>query len=892
MNPQTTQLRPCRPSLHRRLLGNVALALLMSTPLAAQKVPSFAEVTGHAFGERITQHHEMVDYLRSLAETSPRVTVIDQGASWEGRRLLLAVVTSEANHARLDSIRQVGRQLADPRLEGLKAVPQEQPAVVWLGGSIHGFELSGSEGLLRLLERLATAEDDATRQVLERTVVLIDPMINPDGRDAFAQFNHRQLGGAPNPRREDWNNNFSSWQALQFRTGHYYFDTNRDWFAHTQRETRARVASLVDWRPQVIIDAHEMGADTEFYFDPPTEPYGTYFPAFAKTWFDHFGAAYAEAFDDQGFEYTQREMFNYYYPGYTTSFGSYMGAVGMLYEQGSSRGLAIERGDGSVRRLADALEQQYTAAWTAVRLTAERRQELLNDYWQAKKTALEDTSGSRRFLLQADGDPTLAQELVELLQRNGIEVQRLEKQTTLADLRDGFGRPVKERTFGAGTWVIDAAQPASPLIHTLLEAELEVPAEFLTVARQRLDRGENPRFYDITAWSLPLLFNVEVLSSQAQGSLPTSAADSATARSVQMDFPKLPKAEYAYVIDGRSVASMAVLHQLRRKGIRAAVLTQDTRVEGFDVPRGSVVVRVHQRGDGLDPDLIHRRVQELTQRFAVQARAVDSGRGDQGHPSLGQSEAIAPKAAEVALLAHGGVHAYSFGFSWYTLEEHYGIHTTVIEAEGIGDMPLHRFTTLIIPDLLSGEQLATTLGEAGIQRLQGWVRDGGNLVVLGSAVDLARQQLGLISLRSWYETAMPEGGKAAGSEGQAPAQRFFVPGAILATQLDLDHWLSVGYPSGQLPFLVFSDRLYLAPDGPPKAGQRVALRVPKGQEIVSSGHLWPESLERLPSAVMAYTEQVGRGRVTAFAEDLSFRGYWRGTDRLFLNAVLLGSNAF
>ena len=792
----------------RLALAALLAALLTATGAAATTVPSFEDVSGHAFGDRITQHHEMASYLEALAATSPRVKVKHLGQSWEHRDLLLAVVTSEANHQRLEAIRQTSLRLADPRL-GSDGVPEDQPAVVWLGGSIHGFELSGTEGLLKLLERLTTQDDEATRRVLDETVVLIDPMINPDGRDAFAQFNHRQMGATPNPLREDWNNRFTSWQALQYRTGHYFFDTNRDWFAQTQRETQARVATFMHWRPQVIVDAHEMGPDVEFYFDPPTEPYGTYFPSFAKTWFGHFGDAYADAFDGRGFAYTQGEMFNYYYPGYTTSFGSYLGAVGMLYEQGSSRGLSLERSDGSVRTLADALEQQYTAAWTAVRLSAERRTELLNDYWNAKQQALDDDGAVRRYLLpsgQGSGDAPLLGELETMLRRNGVEVGRLTEETQLSGVRDRFGRDVGKVTFPIGTRVVEVAQPASPLVRTLLEPHLDLPTEFLEAARKRLDRGENPRFYDITAWSLPLLFNVEGHSSTDPRPLKLDLEPSAATSSA------LPKAAYAYVFDGRAVASMAVLNQLRQDGIRASVLTQGTRLDGHDIPRGSVVVRARQRGEH-DPETIHRRVETLRDRFGVSVWATGSGRGDEAGPTLGQSESIAPLPVDVALLAQGGVHGYSFGYSWYTLEEHYGINTTVLPAEHLANTPLHRFETLVIPDLMSSRGLAETLGEDGIDRLKGWVHDGGNLVVLGNAVDLARQQLGLLSLRSWYEVSKPEGGKE-GSGEKGPARRFMVPGAMVAAELDMDSWLSAGYEDAELPFLLFSERLYLPPSRP------------------------------------------------------------------------------
>jgi hypothetical protein len=263
-------------------------ALLVAVPAAQAQVPTFEEVVGHAFGERATQHHQMVAYLHRLAETSTRVTVTVQGASWEGRELMLAVVTSPENHARIEEIRTGSLRLADPRgttPEQAQSLIRSQPAVVWFGGSIHGFELSGAEGALKLLEHLTTRDDAATLEVLENTVVLIDPMLNPDGREAFVQINYQNEGREPNPDPQDWANSFTFWQALKFRTGHYYFDTNRDWFAHTQRETRDRMPHLHAWRAQVAVDMHEMGSGQEFFFDPPTDPTNRHFPAFALRWF-------------------------------------------------------------------------------------------------------------------------------------------------------------------------------------------------------------------------------------------------------------------------------------------------------------------------------------------------------------------------------------------------------------------------------------------------------------------------------------------------------------------------------------------------------------------------------------------------------------------------------
>lgn len=855
------------------------LSLVWPLTAGANNVPSFRDLSGHEFGDRITTHHEMASYVRTLAETSRRVQLIEQGTSWEGRELLLAVVTSGTNHSRLDQIKERAQALGDPRrlAEGEPdAWLGEQPAIVWLGGSIHGFELSGSEGLLKLLEHLTTRSDPATMKVLENTVVLIDPMLNPDGRDAFAAFNHQRLGRSSNPRREHWGNATSFWQALMFRTGHYFFDTNRDWFAHTQPETRNRVGQIQQWRPQVMIDAHEMGPDTEFYFDPPAHPFGPHFPPFARRWFESFGTAYASAFEEAGFEYTTRELFNYFFPGYTTSYGSYQGAVGMLYEQGSSRGLALERADGSVRTLANALEQQYTAAWAAVSLAATERENLLREYLQAHREALQLDGGARRYLIPPSGDPGHHRELADLLRRNGIEVGRLRDETTVGDLRDRFGRKTPSQKLAPGTWVVEAAQPRQHLLRTLLEPSLPVPEDFLAEARQRIDRGENPRFYDMTSWSLPLLFDLTAFSTGEDRALPSDPWHGGEGSTVAEgsepggDDSTLP---YAYLVDGRNAASLAVLNHLRSRGIRTSVLFQDTRLEGRGVPSGTVVVRLGSNELGTD-----QAVEEACQTFGVDCWTTGSARGDDGAPALGTVRGGAAHPVDVALLAEDGIHGYSFGWAWYTLEERFGVSTTVLPTRIVRSTPLEEYETLVIPDTGSPEQLAEALGEGGKARLGQWLRDGGTLVALGASVEMLRS-FEWIALRSANEA----------EEGEPEIRRFQVPGAIIEAQTDSEAWLTAGLGE-TLPFLLFSSRHYLAPEGPPNRGRRVAVSLPENG-LVYSGHMWEESQERLPGAVLAYEERVGAGRVIAFAEDLNFRGFWRGSDRLFLNAVLLGPGA-
>jgi len=885
-----------RTCISMGLCAAFVLAAVVGSPaVALGQVSSFAGITGHDFGERITVHHEMVSYLEYLAEASPRVTVVEQGRSWEGRRLLLAIVTSPGNHARLESIRDTAQRLADPRqtsADEAASLAADQPAIVFMGGSIHGFELSGAEAVLKLLEHMTTRDDPETLEVLDGAVLLLDPMLNPDGRDAFANRNHETIGKQPTAVRDDWSNDFSRWEGIQFRTGHYFFDNNRDWWAHTQDVTRYRVPTLVAWRPQVVIDLHEMGPDVEFYFDPPSQPFGPYFPEFSKTWLVRFGDAYAQAFDAAGFEYMTRERFNFFYPGYTSSYGNYQGAVGMLYEQGSTRGLALERADESVRQLDDALTQHYTAAWTAAQTAARNRQELLRDYHQGLGAAVEDgKSGITRYLLPPEGDPQLLKELVSLLLRNGIEVGRLSQDAQLASLRDRYGDQAGNRSFGAGTYVVAAAQPLNRLVRALLEPQLPMPDEFLEEARQRIDRGENPRFYDITAWSLPLLFDQPTFSSSGGGALEVEAVSSVeSVGSVPSADPR-----YAYVFDGRQVASLAALRALREKGYRAAVTLKPTRISGRDLSSGSVVLRL-----GQNEAQLHADVREVAEHFDLALFGVDTGMSEPDYPALGSSEVIPFKTPEIAILAGQPVHGYSFGWAWYTLDRQYEIPVTVRHVSSLASTPIHRFNVIVIPHLFSAEEMATRLGEDGVRRLQQWVQDGGSLVAIGSAVDFVREHLELTAVRTWYEPQEPgRGAEETEVEGESmeeaqpsvpELQHFEVPGAFLRVELDEESWLSAGV-GNELPAMVTSDRIYLEPEGAPDSSKRPFARYSSTDPLVLSGHIWAESGERLPGTLFAYEERVGEGRVILFAEDPNFRAYWRGANRLFLNAVVLSPSA-
>ena len=854
--------------------GALAWAALFFYPaMVGAQVPSFREITGFEFGERITLHHQMVRYVEALERTSPRVSVQWIGETYERNPLPLVFISAPENLARLDEIQATAQRLGDPRdlnPADEAQLLQAQPTIVWLGGSIHGFELSGSEGLLRLLERLTRGEDSETLEILQSTLILMDPILNPDGRDAHARHNHETVGRIVASDRRDWSNDFTPWEGLKYRTSHYFHDMNRDWFLHTHPEIRARVATIRTWRPQVLVDAHEMGPDVEFFFDPPTGPWGPYFPEFARTGFDLFYEGYVAAFDREGFEYMSGERYNYFYPGYTTAWGSYQGAVGMLYEQGSTRGLAMTRADGSVRTLRDALEQQYTAAWAALVTSARNRERLLSGYVASHRSAVADgNQGVRRYLFPVDTvDPYLLQLFLEALERNGIEVQVLEAPVRLRGLRDRTGTSVADGSFPAGTFVVEAAQPRNRLIRALLEPDSPVPQEFLDEARILVDRGENPRFYDVTGYNLPLYFNL-----QAFGSTDGAPLQSRRWEGAAQAPAALRRAGYAYLLDGYDSRSLTVLTHLRNQGYRAAVSTVPLLVGGEHLPSGTVVIRT-----GQNPDSLHDELAQLVAQYPLRVRVVDSGATDTVVPALGSADVLPVRTPSIALVSEAPFNGTSFGFAWHALDQLHDLPHTVLRAASLATVDLRDFNVLILPEV-SASALAALLGASGIERVRRWVLDGGTLVALGGAVDFAAGPLGLLSLVSWYATVDGQG--AAAVE---------VPGAFFRGELDRRSWLTAGIPEGDFPLQVRSSRVYLDPGLSPVSG-RVRVGTFASEAAHLSGHAWDESLTRIPGSVFAWDERQGRGRVVAFTEDVNFRSHSRGSQRLFLNAVVLGPTA-
>ena len=524
------------------LFASVALAPLSaraqhtySQPAATYdpRIPTPRALLGYNIGDRFTPHRAMMRYIERIAAVSKRVKVDTVARTFEGREMLLMTVASEANMARLSQIRADANRIADPRgapAAELAAVVRRLPSIVWLAHSVHGGEASGVEAGLALLYQLAAGTDAETQMALDSTVVLIDPNENPDGRERFTHDLERNWSAQGVASEPGALNNSGSWPGP--RTSHYYFDLNRDWFIQSHPESRGRVRSFLQWWPHVAVDLH-------------------------------------------GWSYFRREGYDSFYPGYGEGWPMLTGSIGMLFESASSAGGSVRRNDGLARTLRQAAWEHYTAEWTTVRTSAGRRAELVKDYAQSRLDAIAIHSrGPMRVIAFERDAQGRADSLVVKLQANGIDVQRL---TNDADFKDatpyGASAAAGATQLPAGSYVVDLAQPQGHLAKALLEPNAELDSAFLNFELELRRTGQRNRFYDVTAWSLPMAYRLQSWWSK---NVPAGLAP--VGELAREATPPIMRAQYAYSFEPGSESSVRLLASLLTAGEAVIPFASEGRV--------------------------------------------------------------------------------------------------------------------------------------------------------------------------------------------------------------------------------------------------------------------------------------------------------------------------
>ncbi len=882
-------------------------------------VPRPDSLLGYAVGRRNTQYADQQRVLQAIASAaSDRVRVEDIGFTAEGRPMRVYVASAPENIARLDAIRADLARLADPRLTSqaeAAAIADRIPAVVMLSFSVHGNESPGFEAAMTILHQLASGTDAETVAALQNTIVVINPSSNPDGHERFAVWYTSMAVGNPDPsameHREPW--------SVQGRFNHYRFDMNRDVIASTQPEVQAILRAMLRWKPQVAVDLH--GQTEQYFFPPAAQPVNANIGPESAKWLDVIGRGNATAFDENGWLYYVRDVFDLYYPGYWDTWPSLTGATGMTYETdgGGWKGLLWRREDGSLLSFRDGIAKHHVAGLATVSTIAARKAERLRDYAAFRRRAVAEgrTARMKRVVWSADEDPARAAALAAALLRSGIEVRRAERDFGSARAHAYSGERVQGRRFPAGSYVVDLAQPQGRVARAILEpsptVESAFAAEQLARFRRNQQRGPGaPRdgyeFYDVTAWALPVAFGLEAWwTEDAPGvdgellTLPPVPTGAALAAYAAEGSEALPvdvgggvvggaRASTAYLFTPERDGSARLAYRLLAEGFRVAVATRPVEADGYVYGRGTYVVRVTRNDSSL-----HSRIDALAREAAVDVRVANTAYTTEAQFGIGSEPVVSLRLPRVAIIGDEGISQTAYGALWWAFERRFGIPFRPLSLDALRSVDLSELDVIIMPSGSAGT-IASRLGRGATDALKGWIERGGTLVTTGGSTAWAvSADAGLTTVR---RVGADRDSAAAGDSVPRVAVDSLlavvspgavdnpvpVPGAHMDVVLDRTHWLTHGYERPRVTVLVEGSTFLTLS----RTGTNVGV-FPQTGPLHRGGFLWPNNTERLlRNTAFLIEEPLGDGHLVLFQNEPTFRGWWRALDRMLLNAVLLG----
>ena len=810
--------------------------------LNAQDVQPPDQFLPHQIGDQFTPHHMLVDYYNHVAEKSDCVKLIEYGRTHEQRPLLLAFVSSPENLAKLESIKN--SNLARAGLKSGEAL--DDVAIVWLSFSVHGNEAAGSESSMPVLHQLASS--DKAKNWLENTLVVLDPCINPDGYSRYTEWNRRVASRRLNLDVQSIEHD-EPWPGG--RTNHYYFDLNRDWAWQTQIESRQRVMQYLEWLPHIHADFHEMGYTSPYFFAPAAQPYHEYLTDWQRSFQQTIGQNHAKYFDQHGWLYYTREVFDLLYPSYGDTYPMYHGSIGMTYEQGgggrASRAILLPTGDSLT--LHDRVSHHVTTALSTVEMGSTHASSLLENFTAFFDESKNRTPGKFRSYIFSADQPLKVKSFSELLDRNKIQYSWIIEAKSFNGINLTNGQ---EERFMAnpGDLVVNVNQPFGLFTQILLEP-VPTLVDSLT--------------YDITAWSVGLGYGLKSygLTNAVNHGI---AGESSGPRQQHIE----PDA-YAYLIPWGDRYASYVVSQLLDQDISLRFAGESFKINGESYPRGTIIIL---RGEN------RRHQNELAETInqfkqLVTVKSVRSSWMEDG-PDFGSNKMRRIKKPKVASLIGEGTSSYSAGQVWYYFEQRLDYPITLLDQDNLSNFDLDQYSVLVLPE---GRYRFSSNVE---EKLDHWVKAGGKLIALGSAIR---------SLNGWdgYELKEVKKDKKKDDEKNEPYEQRrrnaisgSIPGALILTKLDDSHPLALGLPSEYFS-LKTNATLYEQLENGWNVGT-------VQQPSFTYGFIGHEVKARLNDSLVFGIKSRGRGSVIYCADNPLFRAFWEAGNQLMDNALFLAGN--
>ena len=810
----------------------VALSYYLPTDVTYnQEIPTPKSIIGHEVGEWHITHDKLVTYMKALAASSDRITIEDRGKTFEDRPLLLLTITTPKNHQNIESIRE--NHIAGTNNDAIDI--SKNPIVVYQGFSIHGNEPSGSNAALAVAYYLAAAEGAAMDDLLENTVILLDPSFNPDGLQRFAHWanTNRSKNTNPDPNDREYT---ETWP--RGRTNHYQFDMNRDWLPVQLPESKARIASFHKWLPNILTDHHEMGSNASFFFQPGipsrTNPLT---PQRNQDLTKEIASYHAKAFDKMGSLYYSEESFDDFYYGKGSTFPDINGSIGILFEQASSRGHAQETVNG-VLTFPFTIRNQFTAALSTLEAARKMRTKILQyqqDFYKESRN-----SGARKALVFGDEkDAAKSYHLAEVLQHHQIKIHEVKANFT----ENG-------KTFKKGySYVV----PMNQKNQRLVKAMFDVRTQF-----------KDSLFYDVSAWTFNHAFGVDYAEDISLSKAGSEILD-LKIKAGMVSF----KSDYGYLMPWNEYYTPKALSAIIEKGLRTKVAMKNFKNGENSYDYGTIFIPVQNQK--LSSIAIFQALKKIAKESHVVINGVNTGLND--GIDLGSNNFSAIATQKVAMLVGDGIAGNASGEIWHLLDQRFDMPVTRLDMRYFTRVAISKYTAIIIPS-------SANIGAKAEEKLKEWVQEGGTLIgYKNTAKWLAKSKF----IKLAFEATKMD--TIAGVSFENKGLKFgaqYIGGAIFEANIDRSHPINFGYKNNKIA-LFRNSTLFIKADT-----KSYNNPIQYTEKPLLSGYISSENAKLIKNTVPFKVQKLGKGRVIVFTDNTNFRAFWLGTNKLLMNAIFFG----
>tara|TARA_S200000501_G_scaffold53152_1_gene43285 strand:- start:394 stop:2907 length:2514 start_codon:yes stop_codon:yes gene_type:complete len=804
-----------------------------------KSIPTPLSVIGHEVGEFHISHDKLSHYVQEISRASNRVKLINRGKSYENRTSWLMIITSESNHSRLEQIRKQHLELSNSKNKDIDV--SNMPIVVYQGFSVHGDEPSGSNASLPLMYHLLASNSQETIELLENTIILLDPSFNPDGLQRFSQWansnKNQSLTADPNDREYN-----QYWP--RGRTNHYWFDLNRDMLPNQLVETNAKVKTFTEWLPNILTDHHEMGTNSSFFFQPGVpERKNPLISDLNQALTREIGTYHEKALNSIGSLYYSEEDYDDFFFGKASTYPDANGSIGILFEQGSSRGHIQESVNG-ILTFPFTIRNQLTAAFSTLEAAKNMRVKLLNYMKDFYDDQIElNPKSSDNIVFGKLKDESTVYHLADILNSHKIKFNKISEDVVL-----NGKKYTKDNSF-----IIPMNQPKRTLINAMFYTQTEF---------------KDSLFYDVSAWTFPLAFNVNY-----------SYTDNLSKSSVSKLFgeevteTKKPlgnvdsKSNYAYLFEPHEYYAQAAVYHLIKEGLRVKTATRKFSINGKEFDFGTYLIPVQNQS--MNSEDIYNKLLEISNKYNInfesQATGITSG------IDLGSDYFIIVNEPKIGLIVGDGVRSYDAGEIWHLLDTRYNIPITKLDVDDLRYMDLSKYSHVILPDY-NGSKLRS-------EQIKNYINGGGNLIAYRNSVKWVSNNLN--ELEFLTNDLKASGVSFSDREKFYGAQQ--TGGAIFESNIDRSHPVNYGIESNTLP-LFRNSNVYMS-----KSEQSFNNPISYSSNPLMSGYISEENISLLKNSVPFKVIRSGKGKILLMTDNTNFRAFWFGTNRILLN-MLFHSN--